>query len=277
MLKAGNYYTLRIARVSDFGLYLTDDAGDEVLLPNRYVSLENKVDDMIDVFVYLDSEERIVATTERPLARVGEVASLKVMDKTIHGVFLDWGLPKQLFVPNSNQTCRMEVGKYYPVYVYNDNVTGRVVGTMKLRGVINNNELTIRPREEVDIIVAEPNPLGFRVVVNGKHWGMIYNNQIFRPVKLGDRMKAYVIRITDDNRVDLSLQQQGYDEVKRAADGLLELLRSNGGMLPLWDGSDPGEIIRMTQMSKKSFKRTVGYLLKRGDIIMEEGRIRLRE
>ncbi len=276
MLSAGHYYTLRVARVSDFGLFLADADGDEVLLPNRYVSLENKVDDMLDVFVYLDSEERIVATTDRPLAKVGDVVSLKVMDITAHGAFLDWGLPKQLFVPNSNQTERMEVGQYYPVYIYNDNVTGRVVATMRLRGAVSNDTLTVQPKEEVEIIIAEPNPLGFRVIVNGKHWGMIYRNQIFRDIYLGDTMKAYVAKITDENRLDISLQQQGYDEVKRSADTLLELIRSHGGVLPLCDDSSPEEITSLTNMSKKTFKRIVGYLMKQGVIVMEEGRIRLK-
>ena len=189
MLSAGHYYKLRVNRISDFGLYLSDDEENEVLLPNRYVSLENKVGDELDVFVYCDSEDRLVATTDRPLATVGEAACLKVVDKTIHGAFLDWGLKaKDLFLPNRNMQGRVEAGRSYVVFLYNDNVTGRVVATMLLNGFVNNQELTLRPREEVDILVASQNEIGYRVILNNRHWGMLYRNQLFRPVQLVDRL-----------------------------------------------------------------------------------------
>ena len=256
MLSAGHYYKLRVNRISDFGLYLSDDEENEVLLPNRYVSLENKVGDELDVFVYCDSEDRLVATTDRPLATVGEAACLKVVDKTIHGAFL-------------------EAGRSYVVFLYNDNVTGRVVATMLLNGFVNNQELTLRPREEVDILVASQNEIGYRVILNNRHWGMLYRNQLFRPVQIGDRLKGYVSRITEDNRVDVALQQQGYDEVKKSAARLVELLQGQGGTLPLWDASAPDEVARLTGMSKKVFKRSAGLLMKQGRITMQEGRISL--
>ena len=249
-----------------------------MLLPDRYVSVDYKPGISLEVFVYHDSEDRLVATTERPLATVGQTACLKVVDKTVHGAFLDWGLPaKDLFLPNRNQSSRLDIGKKYPVYLYTDNITGRVVATTYLKGFINNVELTVSPREEVDILIATETPIGFRVVINDRHWGMIYRNQIFQPVAVGDRMKAYIVRITDDNRVDLALQGQGYDEVKKSAERLLEILRENGNALPVNDDSKPEKIRQLTRMSKKTFKRSAGYLMKQGKIAMDGQQIRLTE
>ncbi|MDD3107990.1 MAG: S1-like domain-containing RNA-binding protein [Alistipes sp.] len=276
MLIAGHYYTLTIHRVSDYGLYLVDEEEAEVLLPNRYVSLAHKVGQTVEVFVYHDSEDRLVATTEHPLATVGQVAVLKVVDKTVHGVFLDWGLPaKDLFLPNRNQSGRMEIGSFYPVYLYTDNITGRVVASSYLKGWISNTELSIAPQQRVEALVVTEMPIGFRAVINHRHWGMLYRNQLFRPIQIGDRLEAYVTRITPDNRVDLSLQQQGYDEVKFSAERIEALMREGGGRLALHDGSTPEQIKAVTQMSKKVFKRSVGYLLKLGKIKMDAEGIEL--
>lgn len=276
MLSAGHYYTLRVNRISDFGLYLADEDGDEVLLPNRFVSTENKVDDMLDVFVYHDSEDRLVASTDNPLAVVGQVAFLEVVDKTIHGAFLDWGVKaKDLFLPNRNVQGRVEAGRKYIVYLYNDNITGRVVASTQLNGFIKNDEISVKPREEVDIIVVSDSPIGFRVVINDRHWGIIYRNQIFRPVSIGDKFRGFIARITEDNRIDVGLQQQGYDQIKKAADELVALIKAGGGTLPLGDGSDPKQVYALTQMSKKTFKRSAGYLMKQGRIVMEENKITL--
>lgn len=277
MLKAGVHHTLKVNRISDHGLFLADEEGEEVLLPNRYVSLENRVGDMLDVFVYHDSEDRLIATTEEPLARVGQVAYLRAVDKTAHGAFLDWGITaKDLFLPNRNMQGYVEPGHKYIVYVYRDSITGRAVASMSLRSFIGNEELSLRRGQPVDIIVTQRLDQGFRVVIDDRYWGMIYNNQIFGRVEIGDRMKAFVRRITDDNRVDVSLQQEGYDEVKASADKLTALLRSHGGRLALHDGSSPQEVAEQTGMSKKVFKRTVGYLLKRGLVTMDNNGITLK-
>ncbi len=267
MIKAGIRHTLTVSRISDFGLYLIDEEQNEVLLPNRYVSLSDKEGDQMEVFVYHDSEDRLVATTETPSIMVGEVAFLKVVDKNLHGAFLDWGLfGKDLFLPNRNQQGGVIVGNYVIVYAYEDGVTGRCVATSKLKSFISNEVLTIAPRQEVDILVASESEIGFRVVINDRHWGMIYRNQIFKPVGVGERMKAYVRRITEDDRVDLTLQQQGYKEVKSSAETLFELLEKSGGALPINDNSAPEVVTQYTQMSKKLFKRSLGVLLKRGDV-----------
>ncbi len=278
MLKAGRNHTLTVSRISDYGLYLENEDHDEVLLPNRYVSLSDKPGDTKEVFVYHDSEDRLVATTETPLLRVGEAGFLKVVDKTVHGAFLDWGLTgKDLFLPNRNQQGGILAGHSYLVYLYEDSVTGRCVATNKLKTFIDNDEITVRPREEIDLLVASESPIGYRVIVNNRHWGMIYRNQIFRPVAVGDRMEGYVSRVTEDNRIDVSLQQTGFAQVKDSARTLLQLLRDNGGHLPLNDASDPAEVQRLTAMSKKVFKRSVGMLLKQGDVEMTDREIKIRK
>ena len=278
MLKAGRNHTLTVSRISDYGLYLENEDHDEVLLPNRYVSLSDKPGDTKEVFVYHDSEDRLVATTETPLLRVGEAGFLKVVDKTVHGAFLDWGLTgKDLFLPNRNQQGGILAGHSYLVYLYEDSVTGRCVATNKLKTFIDNDEITVRPREEVEVLVASESASGSRVIVNNRHWGMIYRNQIFRPVAVGDRLRGYVRRITEEKRIDISLQQTGYAQVKDSARTLLQLLRDNGGHLPLNDASDPAEVQRLTAMSKKVFKRSVGMLLKQGDVEMTDREIKIRK
>lgn len=277
MLNAGAYHTLKVNRITDHGLFLADGDGNEVLLPNRYVSLENHVGDMLDVFVYHDSEDRLIATTEHPYGKVGEVVFLRAVDKTVHGAFLDWGITaKDLFLPNRNMQGYVEPGRKYIVYIYRDSITGRAVASMGLRGFISNDELNLKRGQEVDIIVTQKLDTGFRVVINNRYWGMIYNNQIFGEVQIGGRMNAYVRRITDDNRVDLSLQQEGFDEVKKSVDKLLELMRVNGGSLSVHDGSTPEEVAQATGMSKKVFKRAVGYLMKREEIRMDDSGIKIK-
>ncbi len=276
-MKVGQIQTLKVARISDYGLYLADDEGQEVLLPNRFVSLTNAIGDEIEVFVYHDSEDRLVATTDRPLITEGQVASLKVVDKNIHGAFLDWGITgKDLFLPNRNQQGGVVAGRSYVVWLYVDNITGRCVATMKLKPFVDNDIITVKPRQKVDILIASESPIGYRAIINSRHWGMIYKNQTFRPIRIGDRMEGWVRRITDDNRIDLTLQQVGYDGVATSAEDLLSLIKEHGGVLPVGDDSSPEQIHSLTQMSKKVFKRAVGILLKRGEITAEGTQIKLK-
>ena len=276
-MKVGHIQTLKVNRISDYGLYLIDDEEQEVLLPNRYVSLDNKVGDEIEVFVYHDSEDRLVATTDRPLITEGKAACLKVVDKNIHGAFLDWGLAgKDLFLPNRNQQGGVLAGKSYIVWLYVDNITGRCVATMKLKPFIDNDIITVKPRQKVDILIASESPIGYRAIIDSRHWGMLYKNQIFKPVKVGDRLEGYIRRITDDNRIDLTLRQEGYDGVANSAEDLLKLIKENGGELLIGDNSSPEKVHALTQMSKKVFKRAVGILLKRGDIATDGESIKLK-
>ena len=276
-MKVGRIQTLKVARISDYGLYLADEEGQEVLLPNRYVSLSDAVGDEKSVFVYHDSEDRLIATTDRPLITEGRAAYLKVADKNFHGAFLDWGIAgKDLFLPNRNQQGGVVVGRSYIVWLYVDNTTGRCVATMKLKPYIDNEIITVAPRQKVDVLVASESPIGFRVIIDSRHWGMIYKNQIFSRVSIGDRLEGYVSRITDDNRIDVSLRREGYDGVAASAEKLLQLLRDSGGVLPVGDDSAPDRVHACTQMSKKVFKRALGMLLKRGDVVSDGGSVKLK-
>ena len=277
MIHAGRHHELTVGRISDHGLYLTNEEGDEVLLPNRYVSLKDAVGDAKRVFVYHDSEDRLVATTEEPLATVGDIAYLQVIDRNDHGAFLDWGLAaKHLFLPNRNQQGGVVVGHKYLVWVYEDSITGRAVASMRLRSLVANDEIGVEPGQQVDLIVASESGIGWRVIVNNRHWGMLYKNQLFAPVRIGDRLTGFVRRITEDKRIDVAVQKQGYDEVKDAAARLLSIIREHGGALPLGDRSSPEEVAALTAMSKKVFKRALGMLMKRGDVIATDTETKLK-
>lgn len=261
-----------MSRISDFGLYLTDGEGVEVLLPNRFTRLDMKVGDEIEVFVYHDSEDRLVASTETPLIKVGEVAALRVVDKSIHGAFLDWGLSgKHLFLPNRNQQGAVIAGQKSVVYMYIDERTGRCVATNKIKPFIyNEHPLTVEVGDEVDVLVAFETPIGYRVVLDNRHWGMIYKNQLFRPIAVGDRCRGWVRKITEDLRIDVSLQQQGLAEVETSVAKLEKMLEEHGGVLAVNDHSDPKDVARLTSMSKKVFKRALGMLLKQGKVRQTE-------
>lgn len=278
MLNAGEYHTLRIARIADPGIYLSDEEGGEVLLPNRYVSLSDHVGDLVEVFVYHDSENRLIATREKPLATVGEAAVLEAVDRNAHGVFLAWGITaKDLFMPNRNVPFEVQMGGKYLVYLYRDQLTGRVVATTKLNKYVSNAEIGVRTKEQVDVLVARRMEMGYRVVINNRHWGMIYNDQIFCPVKVGDRLTGYVHRISDEGRIDVMLQQEGREQREGAATMLLELLRKRGGTLPLGDKSSPEEIAALTGLSKKNFKKAVGTLYRERKIVPADNLITLTE
>ena len=278
-MRIGEIQTLRVARVSEFGLYLADEEGNEVLLPNRYVSLTQKVDDEVEVFVYHDSEDRIVATTETPKITTGKVAWLKVVDKNIHGAFLDWGIAgKDLFLPNRNQQGGIVIGKSYPVYMYVDDVTGRCVATNKLRAYVNNDDfVTVERGREVDVLVVSESPIGYRAIIENRHWGMLYKNQIFRPLALGERCRAFVTRVTEDRRIDLSLQRQGYTQVKDSAEQLYDAIVAAGGALALSDSSSPEQVRDVLGMSKKLFKRSLGVLLSHNRVTADESGIKIVE
>ena len=271
-MKTGQIQTLKVSRISDFGLYLIDEEGAEVLLPNRFTRLDMKEGDEVEVFVYHDSEDRLVASTEQPLIKVGEVAALKVVDKSIHGAYLEWGLSgKHLFLPNRNQQGSVIAGQKTVVYMYVDERTGRCVATNKIKPFIYNEEpITVKVGDEVDVLVAFETPIGYRVVINNRHWAMIYKNQLFRPIRMGDKTKGWVRKITEDMRIDVSLQQTGLAEVETSVVKLEQMLKEHGGVLGVNDRSEPQEVARLTGMSKKVFKRALGMLLKQGKVRQTE-------
>ena len=272
IMKTGQIQTLKVSRISDFGLYLIDDEGAEVLLPNRFTRLDMKEGDEVEVFVYHDSEDRLVASTEQPLIKVGEVAALKVVDKSIHGAFLEWGLSgKHLFLPNRNQQGGVIAGQKTVVYMYVDERTGRCVATNKIKPFIYNEDpLTVKVGQEVDVLVAFETPIGYRVVINNRHWAMIYKNQLFRPIRVGDKTRGWVRKITEDMRIDVSLQQTGLVEVETSVVKLEQMLKEHGGVLGVNDRSEPQEVAHLTGMSKKVFKRALGMLLKQGKVRQTE-------
>ena len=271
-MRTGQIQTLEVSRISDFGLYLKDEEGVEVLLPNRFTRLDMKEGDTVEVFVYHDSEDRLVASTETPLIKVGEVAALKVVDKSIHGAFLEWGLSgKHLFLPNRNQQGSVIAGQKTVVYMYVDDRTGRCVATNKIKPFIYNEDpLTVKVGDEVSVLVAFETPIGYRVVINNRHWAMIYKNQLFRPIRMGDSCRGWVRKITEDMRIDVSLQQQGLAEVETSVVKLEQMLKEHGGVLGVNDRSEPQDVARLTGMSKKVFKRALGMLLKQGKVRQTE-------
>lgn len=268
MINPGIINSLRIERETDNGLYLIDGDGNEVLLPRRYIPVEPTagwaIGDNLDVFIYFDSEDRIVATTETPKLMVGMIAALTVVGTTRFGAFMDWGLSKDLFVPLANQPFPMHTGEVHMVGVYVDRTTNRLVGSTKIGKYFSNDSIEVKARDEVQIRIAQRRDRGYRVIINEMHWGMLYENQIFTQVEIGDVMTAYVIKITEDGRIDVSLQRQGFEQVKVASDVVLDFLKENGGRIEIGDKTAPEVVQAQIGISKKVFKKSVGHLMREG-------------
>ncbi|MEY8849160.1 S1 RNA-binding domain-containing protein [Psychroserpens sp. XS_ASV72] len=275
MIKLGNYNTLDIIRESEQGLYLSDEEGNEVLLPNRYVPETFKIWDPIEVFVYLDNEERPVAVTDKPYVTVNEFAVLRCNQVTKHGAFLDWGMVKELFCPFKEQAFKMKAGGWYLIYCYLDEETERLVASSKTNRFLDNTELTVEPFEEVNLIISHPSELGMNVIVNKQHHGLIYKDNIFQELSVGDELKGIVKKIRHDNKLDITLQKIGYRNIEPNAEKILTVLEDHEGFLPLTDKSDPELIRKELGMSKKSFKKAIGSLYKDRIITIEEHGIRL--
>ena len=275
MIKIGKQQKLKVMRFAEQGLYLIDDEDDEVLLPNKYITDNMPVYAEVDVFVYKDSEDRLVATTETPKIKLNDFALLKVNDVAPFGAFLDWGLQKDLLVPNNQQAQDMQVGKSYLVYMYVDDETDRLVASGKFNQFLNNDELTVNEGDQVDLIIANQSSLGINTIINGKHKGLLYHNEVFADIKPGDRLKGYIKKIREDNKIDVSLQKQGYGNIEPNSELILEKLKENDGFLALNDKSDPELIRAQLNMSKKTFKKSIGTLYKQKLIKFEDGGVRL--
>lgn len=279
MLFIGKYNHLVIDRLTSVGFFLVDeqdDQRDEVLLPKKYMTDDMHIGDTIRVFVYNDSEDRPVATTETPKIIRNEFAWLQVKDINEYGAFLDWGLEKDLFVPFREQQERMQIGDWYMVFLYLDPKTGRLVASSRINRYLDNERLTVKPDEEVDILVWQKTDLGYNVIVNHYHKGLIYHNEIFKNIELGDSLKGYVKVIRDENKLDIGLERPGYSNIEPNADRIYEKLVKEGGFLSLSDNSSPEEISRRLEMSKKVFKKAIGGLYKKGVIRIEEDGIYLK-
>ncbi len=277
MIKIGNYNILRIARFVDFGAYLADDDNNEVLLPSRYVPDDAAVGDEIEVFVYTDSEDRIVAVTDRPYAQVGEFAFLQVAEVNRFGAFLEWGVPKHLFVPFSEQRPRMQAEGIYPVYLYLDHITKRVVASAKLEKFLGNVIPEYRLGDKVTALVWQHTPIGYKVIVDNLFQGMIYDNEIFAPLELEQTVTALVKAVRDDGKIDLTLGDKAAARVSDLAEDIIEKLREHGGSIGISDSSSPDEIKAIFHCSKKDFKKAVGKLYKERRILLEDGGIHLSD
>ena len=270
MIPLGTYSTLTAKRQLLQGIYLEDAEGDEVLLPNKYIPDGLQLADEISVFVYTDSEDRIIATTIKPKILLHEFACLEVMAVTKFGAFLDWGLEKDLFVPFKEQKLKMKEGNSYIVYLYNDEESDRLVASAKIFKYLSNEALTVKDGEQVDLLIAEPTDLGVNVIINNCHKGLIYKNEIFQQLELGDQIKGYIKKIRSDNRIDVSLQPQGMKNIEPSAAKILDYLKMNQGFMSLTDKSRPEEIMAKMEMSKKSFKKALGSLYKQKLVRLEK-------
>ena len=275
MLQIGNYNTLRIIKLVSFGVYLDGGDGKEILLPTRYVPKGAKVDDEVQVFIYHDNEGRLIATTLHPKAVVGEFAFMRVKSVNSTGAFLDWGLMKDLLVPFKEQKMAMREGKWYLVYVHLDHLTGRIVASARIEKFLGNVPPEYESNQEVDLLVADDTEIGYKVIVNDLHWGMIYHNQVFQRLEKGERLKGYVKGVREDDKLDISLQPLGYQRVDGISQRILEALQMKDGYLPVHDKSDPEEIYSLFRCSKKAFKQAIGSLYKQHRIRMEADGIRL--
>jgi predicted RNA-binding protein (virulence factor B family) len=267
----GDYAELKVAKLVDFGVYLEGEDESLILLPTRYVPANTQIDDTIKVFIYRDSEDRVIATTLKPKATVGEFAVMKVKSVTNVGAFLDWGLAKDLLVPFSEQRDKLVVDQSYLVFVYLDNETGRIVATAKIDRVLRDVETSYKAGDQVDILVGKRTDLGFQVLINNDALGVVYKNEIFGHLKTGDERKAYIKKVRPDGKIDISLQQQGYqNEVPKSGQQILDLLKEEEGFIPLNDKSSPEDIYYSLKMSKKNFKKAIGLLYKQRLITIEE-------
>ncbi len=274
MISIGTFNTLKIARRTNVGLFLTD-GNEDILLPKKYIPDAFDLGEDIDVFVYLDHEERLVATTLEPYIFLNEFALLKVNYINDFGAFMDWGLEKDLFVPFREQARPMKEGNYYMVYMFLDVKTNRLVGSSKLNQFLSNDEISVKVGEEVDLIVSHITEAGINVIINEKHKGLMYQNEVFEDFRTGDRIIGYIKNIRPDGKIDVSRQKLGFEKVNDHVTKILDELQYNNGFLGLHDKSHPDEIKSVLEMSKKTFKQTIGVLYKENKILIKEDGIYL--
>lgn len=277
MVEIGKYNTLRIVKDLDFGVYLDGGNDLEILLPARYVPKNVKPGDEVEVFIYHDNEGRIIATTAKPLALVGEFQYMEVKSVNNTGAFLNWGIMKDLLVPFKEQKMPMREGKWYLVYVRLDHVTGRIMASARIDKFLNNTPPLYEHNQEVDLLVAEETEIGYKVIINNSHWGLIYHNEVFRRLEKGEHLKGYIKDVREDEKIDVSLTPLGYKKVEGITGTILESLKAQGGYIPVHDKSEPDVIYFLFRCSKKAFKQAIGALYKQGLISIEENGIRLKE
>ncbi|HWB93101.1 MAG TPA: S1-like domain-containing RNA-binding protein [Puia sp.] len=276
MIKVGEYNTLKVKKELDFGLILDDDR-DGILLPKRFVRRGARIGDELTVFLYHDGEDRLIATTQHPKGQLGDIVLLRVVSVTPQGAFLDWGLMKDLFVPKSKQLSGMRLGGDYLVKIYLDEQTGRLAATEKIEPLLTNENLTVKEKDTVDLTVLRRTDIGYVVIIDNRHTGVLHFNEIFRDIAIGDKFKGFIKNITPaektasgETQIDVVAGKPGYERTEDAAGKILRLLRENKGHLPYHDKSDPGIIYSVFGMSKKTFKMTIGRLYKEKKILITE-------
>lgn len=278
-MEVGKYNTLQILRGTSVGMYLGDEEGNDVLLPHKYIPENAQIGENIEVFIYRDSEDRLIATTLKPLIMLNQFAILEVVAATQFGAFLDWGLEKDLFVPFKEQNHKLQKGQYVPVYLYLDEQTDRVVASAKVHKYFKNLDgVDLDEGQEVDLLVFEKTELGHNVVVNNLYKGLVYENETFRRLAWGDTTKGYVKLIRDEGKIDISLQPLGFlKTLEPNQKAILDKLQQSGGTLNLSDSSDPIEIQEVLEMSKKAFKKAIGVLYKDKKILIKDDSIVLNQ
>ena len=277
MAVIGRMNSLQVVKHTDFGLYLDGGADGEILLPKRYIPSDSpsEVEDWLNVFIYLDSEDKLIATTEKPKVQVGEFASLKVVDINRVGLFLNWGLPKDLLLPHSEEKRPLQVGDYCVVHVFLDKRSKRITATARLDRYLDIAPVTYSAGEEVDLLVVESTDMGFKAIINGKHWGLIHKNEAFKFLRSGMQEKGYIKEVRSDGKISLSLQPIGEDVRDSLAEQIMTKLREQGGTLALSDKSSPEAISAHFRASKGNFKKAIGGLYKQGRIVIHADRIEL--
>lgn len=271
MAEFGKSNTLKVNRMAPPGAYLQFN-DEEVLLPNKYVSESLKVDDEVEVFVYKDSEDRLVATTLEPLAEVNEFAALEVVDVAPFGAFLNWGLEKHLLVPKSEMQEPMQIGKKYVVKLVLDHRTNRIVGVSKL-GVFIRTDAEYETGQEIKALVVSPTDIGYKLLVDNMYWGLLYKNEVFKPIEQGEAINGFVKKVRDDGKLDISLRKPGKVTQEGDAELILKLLKEAGGQMAVSDKSDPETIKAVFGLSKKAFKKAIGTLYKQKQILIEPEKI----
>ena len=276
MISIGQSQVLRASRKSSPGVFLADAHGEEVLLPVKYVPEGLQLGDDIKVFVYLDNQSRPIATTLKPTAEVGEFAWLRVREMSRFGAFMEWGVEKDLLVPFAEMNEKMERGRSYLVYIYLDDLTNRLLATARIRRYLTIDNIPLEPGQQADMLICSKVPLGTQVIVNNAYQGLLYKNETFEVLRPGTLRKGYVKNVREDGKIDMTLQQAGYGNVEPNAGKVLAALDRAGGFLNLHDKSDPAEITRRMEMSKKTFKKAIGLLYKQGRIEILDHGIRLK-
>lgn len=274
MVEVGKLNKLEISRETDFGLIFDGMQLGEILMPNRYVSKAWNIGDKIEVFVYLDSEDRLTATTLKPKAQVGEFALLRCVDASGVGAFLEWGMPKDLFVPFREQRVKMRKGESYLVYLYYDKASERIVASSKLDKYLKSKTF-YKQNEEVELTVWQKSDLGYKFIINNERWGMVFHNEVFQSLERGKKIKGYIKNVRPDGRIDLTLQKQGYEKVSGLTDVILEYIKKNDGFMPITSKTPPERINALFGVSKKTYKNAIGALYKKRLITIEDDGVRL--